>query len=321
MQKTITISIASYNVEKFLRETLDSLCSPEILDDIEVIIVNDGSKDSTADIARRYVEKYPNSFFLIDKKNGGYGSTINASIAKASGKYYRLLDGDDWFDKEEFIKYVNALKRINTDLVITAFVKRIQTDKDEISEITTYNYPPYEVKNVSEMYSMAMHSTTVKTDLLKIGDVRITEHCFYTDFEFIMKAFLLSSDFTYLPFRLYQYRIWGEGQSVSISGSLKHYKERDFISRFAIEVASKNDTAKRIIFETGILSSNASELLVSGDFSRYLEFRKAILDNNIDLKQNLSRLGRIVFSFPHILFRPASIIKRRQNNIKPWIAK
>ena len=88
MNKTLTISIASYNVEKFLRETLDSLCSPEILDDIEVIIVNDGSKDSTPLIAQEYVTKYPQSFILIDKENGGYGSTINASLDIAKGKYF-----------------------------------------------------------------------------------------------------------------------------------------------------------------------------------------------------------------------------------------
>ena len=68
MNKTITVSVAAYNVEKFMDEALSSLTCPEILDDIEIIIVNDGSKDSTVDIAKHYVEKYPNSFFLIDKK-------------------------------------------------------------------------------------------------------------------------------------------------------------------------------------------------------------------------------------------------------------
>ena len=62
------------------------------------------------------------------------------------------------------------------------------TNKEEKTEITTYNYPSCEEKDVSEIYSMAMHSTTVKTELLKKGGVSITEHCFYTDFEFIMKS-------------------------------------------------------------------------------------------------------------------------------------
>ena len=164
---------------------------------------------------------------------------------------------------------------------------------------------------------MAMHSTTVKTEIINNGRIRITEHCFYTDYEFIMKAFLLSSSFTYLPVKLYQYRIWGEGQSVSITGSMKHYRERDLISRFAIEASSKNPTAKRITFETGILSANASDLLTSGDFKRYMAFRKATKESGIKLSENLSNLGKLVYLFPHILYRPASIIKRKQNKLSP----
>ena len=146
MNKIITISIAAYNVEKFLDETLSSLSCPELMDSIEVIIVNDGSKDSTVDIAKKYVNKYPDSFILVDKKNGGYGSTINASLDIARGKYYRLLDGDDWFDRNEFMKYVEALKNIDTDIVITDFVKRIQTGNHEKTEITSYNYPQGKVE-------------------------------------------------------------------------------------------------------------------------------------------------------------------------------
>lgn len=321
MSKKISISIAAYNVEDFLEETLSSLFCPEINCDIEVFIVNDGSKDSTVEIARKYVDMCPTSFFLIDKKNGGYGSTINASIPLATGKYFRLLDGDDWVDKNEFIKLVKTLDSIDTDIIITDFIKRIQTKDREIQEKTSYNYPINKSLKTTDMYSMAMHSTTVKTALLKQGQIRITEHCFYTDFEFIMKAFLLSSTFTYLPYTVYQYRIWGEGQSVSITGSMKHYKERDLVSRFAIEAAAKDETAKKIIFETGILSANASDLLTSGDYRRYMAFRKAVIESGVDLKPNLSTLGRIVFSTPRLLYRIASMIKRKQNKLTPLYVK
>ena len=80
MEKTLSISIAAYNVEKFLKNTLASLVAPEIMDDIEVLIVDDGSKDNTATIGKEFEEKYPNSFKVISKPNGGYGSTINAAM-------------------------------------------------------------------------------------------------------------------------------------------------------------------------------------------------------------------------------------------------
>ena len=70
MDKTLTVSIASYNVERFLKQTLDSICLSDAIDDIEVIIVNDGSKDNTAAIAKEYVDKYPQNFILINKENG-----------------------------------------------------------------------------------------------------------------------------------------------------------------------------------------------------------------------------------------------------------
>ena len=89
MEKILSVSIASYNVEKFIRKALDSCCIPEIMDRLEVIVVNDGSTDSTLEIAREYETKYPETFRVIDKKNGGYGSTVNASIRVAAGRYFR----------------------------------------------------------------------------------------------------------------------------------------------------------------------------------------------------------------------------------------
>ena len=89
VEKTLSISIAAYNVEEFLKNTLDSLVAPEIMDDIEVLIIDDGSKDNTAAIGKEFVDKYPNSFKVISKPNGGYGSTINAAIDAATGQYFK----------------------------------------------------------------------------------------------------------------------------------------------------------------------------------------------------------------------------------------
>ena len=106
MEKILSVSIASYNVEKFIRKALDSCCIPEIMDRLEVLVVNDGSTDGTLQIAREYEKQYPQTFRVIDKKNGGYGSTVNASIQAATGKYFRLLDGDDWFDRDGLVKMI-----------------------------------------------------------------------------------------------------------------------------------------------------------------------------------------------------------------------
>ncbi len=110
-KKILSVSIASYNVEKFLDQTLESCLVPEIMDRLEVIIVNDGSKDGTADVAKKYTEKWPDTFILVDKENGGYGSTVNVGIKTATGKYFRLLDGDDWFDKDGLREFIGILEQ------------------------------------------------------------------------------------------------------------------------------------------------------------------------------------------------------------------
>ena len=96
MDKILTVSVAAYNVEKFIRNTLDSCIAEEIMTDLEVLVVDDGATDATAEIVREYEDKYPQTFRLIHKENGGYGTTVNRSMQEASGKYFRLLDGDDW---------------------------------------------------------------------------------------------------------------------------------------------------------------------------------------------------------------------------------
>ena len=95
MDKILTVSVAAYNVEKFIRNTLDSCIAEEIMTDLEVLVVDDGATDATAEIVREYEDKYPQTFRLIHKENGGYGTTVNRSMQEASGKYFRLLDGED----------------------------------------------------------------------------------------------------------------------------------------------------------------------------------------------------------------------------------
>ena len=108
-KKVLTVTVPSYNVEEFLEECLDSFVCPEIMDDIEVLIVNDGSTDSTAEIGRRYEEEWPGTFRLITKENGGHGSTINRGVEEASGEYFKVVDGDDWVNRKAFVKLVREL--------------------------------------------------------------------------------------------------------------------------------------------------------------------------------------------------------------------
>ena len=120
-EKILTVTIPSYNVEAYLEDCLESFVNSEVMDDIEVLIVNDGSSDNTVKIAQRYVDKYENTFRLINKENGGHGSTINTGVREAKGKYFKVVDGDDWVDTRSFIHLVKVLKESDADIVASNY--------------------------------------------------------------------------------------------------------------------------------------------------------------------------------------------------------
>ena len=229
VEKTLSISIAAYNVEEFLKNTLDSLVAPEIMDDIEVLIIDDGSKDNTAAIGKEFVDKYPNSFKVISKPNGGYGSTINAAIDAATGQYFKTLDGDDWYDTENLVRFVKDLKNMSADLILTPFTMVYEGtgEKQVISMERKYQEKNITFEQLPEaLYSkIKMHSVTYKTSILKENNIRIGEHCFYTDIEYISFPIVYVNDVNFLDYSIYQYRIGLEGKSVGDEGFRKHYKD------------------------------------------------------------------------------------------------
>lgn len=103
MEKVLTVVIPSFNVEKYLRQTLESLRNEEILENVEVLIVDDGSTDDTAKIGREYEKRYPQTYRVISKTNGGHGSTINCGIEQSRGTFFKVVDGDDWVNTEALI--------------------------------------------------------------------------------------------------------------------------------------------------------------------------------------------------------------------------
>ena len=91
--KTLTISVAAYNVEETLGKTLESFNDSRVYSDLEVLIVNDGSTDHTKEIAQKYEKLAPETFKYVEKENGGHGSTINKCISVATGKYFKVIVG------------------------------------------------------------------------------------------------------------------------------------------------------------------------------------------------------------------------------------
>ncbi len=239
MSKVLTVSIAAYNVEKFLSKTLDSFIDESILDDIEVIIVDDGSKDKTAEIGKTYENKYPNTFKLISKENGGHGSTINTGIKNATGKYFKIVDGDDWVNTSDFVELIKKLKNATSDVVICDYI-----EVDDISLVETpkkISDVKYEIEysydNILRITELCMHQITIKTNILKDNNIELDEHCFYVDAEYIILPIPFINTIEFYDLNVYMYRVGLAGQSVSKSGKIKHINDHVKVTKRLTEYA------------------------------------------------------------------------------------
>lgn len=227
MDKILTVVIPAYNVEKFLHHTLDSFVEPSIMSDIEILIVDDGSKDHTAEIGKQYEERYPSTFRLISKENGGHGSTINVGVREAAGKYFKVVDGDDWVNTSGFVQMLQSLKSCDSDFVFTNYYKYY--DDVDRKEPVTYDYleagKEYNFADVCNREILQMHALTIKTSILKNNNIMLDEHCFYVDAEYIVFPVPYVHTITFFDCFVYMYRLALDTQSVSISGFQKHVND------------------------------------------------------------------------------------------------
>ena len=216
-EKLLSIIIPSYNMEKFLRRCLDRLIiGSDQMEWIDVLIVNDGSTDSTSAIGHEYESKYPGIFRVIDKPNGHYGSCINAALKVALGKYIRILDADDYFDTKAFTSYLNALSRIDVDLVVTDFTQ-VDPDGHVVSRTVYQSLKTETVIRIedTELPVLMMHAMTYRTALVRKVGYRQTEGILYTDMEWSFIPLLDAVTIYYVHQNVYQYLVGREGQSVS----------------------------------------------------------------------------------------------------------
>ncbi len=219
LEKLLSISVAAYNVEKFIRQTLDSFVDSGVLDDIEVLVTDDGSSDSTPDIVSEYEAKYPDSIKLIRQANAGPGSTVNSGIRHATGRYFRMVDGDDWVDPVGFAALVNDLRTCDADMVINDY-NLVDNDTDERVLSSVEGVEAGRVMPFSEFCRtasvIAMHNTIYKTSILKDNSIELYNG-FYTDTQYLYFPMQYVSTVVYLPHKVYMYRISLSTQSVSVS--------------------------------------------------------------------------------------------------------
>ena len=244
MSKILTVVIPTYNMEKYLENCLNSFIYDEKAEDLEVLIVNDGSKDNSLSIAKKYEEKYPNIFKVIDKENGGHGSTINAGLKVASGKYFKVVDSDDWVDTKELKKLLQFLNENEVDCIVSNYVWFYEYSNKYLTESCSTSEPLI-IKDINDIndFKFTMHGFVFKTENIK--NVRLQEKCFYVDVEYNLYSYAKCDTCVYFPIDLYQYRIGRAGQSVSPEGLYKHRDNHFTVVKNIIAFYEENkDTVK-----------------------------------------------------------------------------
>lgn len=319
MEKLLTITVPTYNVEKYLRVCLDSLCIEYAKDKMEVLIINDGSIDSSVDIAQEYVRRNPEIFRLINKENGGHGSTINRGIQEAEGKYFKVIDSDDWVDGESLEMLLKYLESHDSDVVYTNFYHIDDRSGKKTVEFAS-PFPgveygrEYRFSEIKSDLFLKMHGYTIRTDLLK-KIPQIDEHCFYVDMEYVLFPVPQVETITFLDLFVYQYRVGLPGQSMNIQRMKRNADDYDKVLKrllaFYKEQAPKlqPEKLKHMEHVIGRMVASRIKIYLSQPYSR--ENRKAIKVFEDSVKTN----------YPAVYFavRNKAVLLLRRSNYRLYM--
>lgn len=227
MTKILSLIIPTYNMEKYLDYCLTSLiiADKELLRQLEVLVVIDGAKDRSSEIAHSYQDRFPDTFIVIDKENGNYGSCINRALKEATGKYIKILDADDSYDTDNLEHYLRYLQSVDVDMVITDYVS--VNEARQRRDLFSRMLPEKTILTIEEAVKeltdapIQMHAVTYKRqNLIDIG-YQQTEGISYTDQQWIFLPITTVRTLIYLPIVIYKYLVGREGQTVQRSIQLK----------------------------------------------------------------------------------------------------
>lgn len=233
-----------------LPRCLESLVTAQRAEALDILVVNDGSKDNSLQVAHEWEKKYPNCIRVIDKPNGNYGSTINAALPVATGKYVKVLDSDDRFDTAaldalltEIERFTQATSSTDTtsrhpDILHTPFTQTGATTR-EVIRYNTMGREPYEYGkqyNIDDILPdgyirfFLMHALTYRTEMLRGMHYHQTEGISYTDTEWSCYPLFVAQTIVFLPHNVYQYNLDREGQTMDPKVLMKSVNQLQIVT-------------------------------------------------------------------------------------------
>lgn len=284
MSKLLSIIIPTYNMENFLRKCLDSLLIEEQeMEQVEVLVINDGSVDASSSIAHEYESRYPHTFKVIDKKNGGHGSAWNVGLELAEGKYIRFLDSDDWLTNLDSL--ISVLKTTDVDVVCTDLRMVFMSENREkvfkwngIRPNNVYNADTFDWQITNQIYNgeavTNFHLCTYKTEMLKRFHPIFLEKQSYDDEILYVLPIIAAHTFIYVDFVLYNYLIGREGQSIDpkiyvrnlgFKWNCRKYMQ-EFVDKHSLGISEhKQEKISYILNQRNFIMMRALSLLPYGE--------------------------------------------------------
>lgn len=291
--KLLSIAVPCYNSSAYMRRCIDSLLPAG--EDVEIIIVNDGSKDHTADIAEEYRERFPSIVKVVNKENGGHGSAVNTGLERAKGLYFKVVDSDDWVNQSAYIKILDTLKALiqdgkTVDMFISNYVYEKEGEKRK--KVMKYHYAlPQEqiftwkdVRHFRVGQYILMHSVIYRTNLLRECGLKLPEHTFYVDNIFVFNPLPYVKTMYYLDVNFYRYFIGRADQSVNEKVMIERIDQQIKVNKLLVDyyVREKqriivNGKVRRYMLNyLDIITTVSSVLLIRSELEENLEKKKEL---------------------------------------------
>ena len=252
--KLLTIAIPSYNSENYLGKCIESLLPGG--EDVEILVVNDGSKDNTSAIGHEYEAKYPGIVKVIDKENGGHGSAVNAGVENATGLFFKVVDSDDWVKKSAYLDILDKLRDfagsdVILDMLISNFVyekegadkKKVMKYDHALPKDTVFTWD--DVGHFFKGQYILMHSVIYRTKLLRECGMKLPDHTFYVDNIFVYEPLPYVKNMYYMDVNFYRYYIGREDQSVNEKVMIGRVDQQIRVNKLMIDYTVNN---RKMIF-------------------------------------------------------------------------
>lgn len=231
--KLLTITVPCYNSQDYMEKCIDSLLTGG--DRVEIIVINDGSKDNTAAIADRYAAQYPGIVRAVHQENGGHGEGINQGLRHATGTYFKVVDSDDCVSAD-FPAFLDALEACEQNGGVDAMITNyFYTHTDGIGDRALHyrNVLPQnrifdwaDTRRFRIHQMLTLHSCTFRTELMRRWPMELPKHTFYEDNLMVYMTLPHVQKMYYKDIDLYRYTIGREGQSVQMSVSMRRYRQQ-----------------------------------------------------------------------------------------------